>query len=273
VSSEATTGRIEVAGGHLVYERAGEGAPIVWIHAAIADQRMWDREFELYAKGWTVVRYDVRGLGRSPPASAPYSDVEDLQALLQHLRISPATVVGCSNGGRIAIDFALEHPEMVSALLLVAPGLSGWTPSMDPEGQSVYDQGAARSAKIAAAWSAGHINEALTLLRVYWASAQEGANADLVDRMMRENAVEIFTDASAQHNVGIEPPAAERLGSIRVPALVLFGDRDEPTLEYIARRVALGIPHARLVSVPRADHLVNLSRPDALDAALRELLR
>jgi pimeloyl-ACP methyl ester carboxylesterase len=119
---------------------------------------------------------------------------------MRHLRLEPATLVGCSIGGRIVIDFALEHPESVRALLLVAPGLSGWTPSLDPEGQAVYDRDMARSAEISATWSAGRHEEAMERLRAYWCSAQVGANLELVRQMMRENAQEIFTDASARHN-------------------------------------------------------------------------
>jgi pimeloyl-ACP methyl ester carboxylesterase len=234
---------------------------------------MWNREFELYSKTGTVVRYDVRGLGRSPPATEPYSDVDDLGSLLEHLRISSATIVGCSNGGRTALDFAVENPSVVRGLLLVSPGLSGFTAELEPEGASVYEEDGARSEKIPALWNSGRQDEALDELRNYWASAQEGTNLDLVRTMMRENASEIFTDASASHNRRLDPPAAGRLQSIRVPTSVLYGDRDEPTCAFISRYVARKIPNARFVPVPGADHLVNLSQPAAFDAALRTLLQ
>jgi 3-oxoadipate enol-lactonase len=272
MASEVTTGFVPVPGGQLFYERTGEGAPIVFIHAAIADRRMWNREFEKYSTGATTIRFDVRGLGRSPPATAPYSDVSDLRALLDHLRVDRATLVGCSNGGRLAIDFTVENPARVKSLLLVAAGLSGWTPEMDPEGQPVYEQDMARSAKIPADWAAGREKEALAGLEAYWTSATTGANLGLVRTMMRENAHEIFTDSSARHNQPIEPPAAARLKSINVPTTILWGDRDEPTMAYICRRAAHGIPHARFVEVSGADHLINLSRPEAFDAALQPLL-
>jgi pimeloyl-ACP methyl ester carboxylesterase len=245
----------------------------VFIHAAIADRRMWNREFVAYAKDRTVVRYDVRGFGRSPPALTGYSDVDDLRALLAHIGVRAATLVGCSNGGRIALDFAVEHPDKVTGLLLVSPGVSGFTAEHAPEGKPVFEQDGARSAKIPGAWKAGRKQEALEALREYWTAAQEGANLELVRTMMRENAEEIFTDSSASHNRTPDPPAVGRLGSISAPTLVLLGDRDEPSMTFIVRTVVRGISHAKLVPVPGADHLVNLSRPADFDKALRQLLK
>lgn len=268
-----TRNRLTVPGGQLAYEIAGKGTPIVFIHAAIADRRMWNREFDAYSRDHTVVRYDRRGFGESPPATAPYSEIEDLRAVLDHLRLGASILVGCSNGGGLALDLAVEHPSAVKELLLVATGVSGFDGSTDPQGQPDYDADGVRLKEVFKAWTAGRKEVALQGLREYWCSMQTGPELELVRRMMRENADEIFTDASAQHNRGLEAPALPRLKSIRVPTTVLYGDHDEPTGGWIARRVAREIPGAEFVPVSGADHLVNLSRPDAFDAALKRLLR
>ncbi|MCI4347834.1 MAG: alpha/beta hydrolase, partial [Thermoplasmata archaeon] len=142
-----------------------------------------------------------------------------------------------------------------------------------PEGKPVFEQDGARSAHIPGAWKAGRKEEAIEALRGYWTPAQEGANLDLVRTMMKENAEEIFTDSSASHNRAPDPATVGRLGSISVPTLVLLGDRDEPSMTYIVRTIVQGIPHAKLIPVPGADHLVNLSRPADFDKALRQLLK
>lgn len=265
-------GPLEVPGGKIAYDAAGSGDPIVFIHAAIADRRMWEREFEVFAKGHRLIRYDTRGLGQSPPARESYSDIEDLRALHEALRLGSATLVGCSNGGRLALDFALAHPSAVRALLLVAPGLSGFDGSSDPEGQPDFEADGKRSNEIFEAWAAGRKDEALERLCMYWCSRQTGENLDLVRRMLRENANEIFTDESAKHSRPLEPPAIERLRSVRVPTRILYGDHDEPTVGWIAHRIATEVPGAVFVSATDADHLVNLSRPDLFDDALRSLL-
>jgi 3-oxoadipate enol-lactonase len=273
MASQERSGFLPVPEGKLYYESAGEGPAVVFIHAGIADRRMWNREFVAYRRDRTVVRYDVRGFGRSDPATAEYSDVDDLRALLAHLGIRNATLVGCSNGGRLALDFVVENPDKVTGLLLVSPGLSGFTAEHAPDGKPVFEQDGQRSAKIPEAWKEGRKDQALEGLREYWTAAQEGANLDLVRTMMRENAGEIFTDSSASHNRSPEPPAVSRLGSISVPTVVLLGDRDEPSMTYIVRTIVRGIPHAKLIPVPGADHLVNLSRPAEFDRALRQLLK
>ncbi|HTP54929.1 MAG TPA: alpha/beta hydrolase [Thermoplasmata archaeon] len=272
MASHEGPGFLPVSDGKLYYEASGKGTALVFIHAAIADHRMWNREFASYGRDHTVVRYDVRGLGKSPPATVEYSDVDDLQALLAHLGVPRAVLIGCSNGGRIALDFAVEHPDKVSGLLLVSPGVSGFTTEHAPDGIPVFEQDNVRSSKIPEAWKAGRHEEALTALQQYWTSAQVGTNLELVRTMMRENAGEIFSDASASHNRAITPPAAQRLGSISVPTKVLLGDRDEPSMTFIVRTVVQGIPGASLVPVPGADHLVNLSRPADFDRALGKLL-
>src|SRR5579859_4028964 len=181
------SGFLEVPGGQLFYERAGQGPPVVCVHASIVDRRMWDREADVYSKTHQVVRYDLRGLGRSSAASGPFSYSADLHAVLQQLRTGPVTLVGCSVGGRIAIDFALEHPEAVRALLLVAPGLSGWTPAMDPESQAVFDQDSVRSAELPATWFAGRHEEAVEGLLEYWCSATKGTTREFARKMIRDS--------------------------------------------------------------------------------------
>ncbi len=262
---------LEVPGGRLAYERAGTGAPLVFLHAAIADRRQWDREFRSLAGGATAVRYDRRGFGQSAPATASYSDLDDLHALFRHLKLGPATIVGNSMGGSLALDYALEHPRDVRGLMLISPGLSGWDPKMDPEGQPTYESDMKRSGGISTAWKAGRKDEALDQLFAYWAPAVPAADAGLVRQMMHENLVEALDERSAHFAQPAATPAAGRLGSVHVPTTVLIGDRDEPTMSYIVRRVARGIPGARFVQVPGADHLLNLSRPAAFDEELRAL--
>src|SRR5712692_8710831 len=119
-------GFVETSQGRLYHEVAGDGPALVLIHGGLWDARMWDDQFDAFAEGHTVIRYDLRGFGRSDPPTGPYSNTRDLTELLRALDIDRATVLGLSMGGRVAIDFAIEHPEMVSGLLPVAAGLGGF---------------------------------------------------------------------------------------------------------------------------------------------------
>ena len=124
-TSAVDTGRVNVPGGSLFFEAAGAGSPVILLHGGNLDRRMWDAEFAGLQSRHRVIRYDARGYGRSGPADTAFRAHDDLLALMDALGLSRATLVGLSLGGRIAIDFALAHPERVDRLVLAAPGISG----------------------------------------------------------------------------------------------------------------------------------------------------
>ena len=265
-------GRLEVPDGRIDYEVAGDGPGLVLLHAAIADLRMWDREIDRLAPDHRVVRFNFRGYGGSLPASAPFSRVRDLEAVVVHLGLDRPVIVGPSVGGRIAIDFALERPDAVGGLLLVAPGLSGFEAELEPAGAAAYAADERRSREVAAAWKAGDRATAIELLRTLWCPALTGAALDRFRQMVEENLDEVFDDRSERWDTLPDPPAARRLGGIDAPTTVLIGDRDNPVMGYFAEYIARQIPGAVRVKVPGGDHLLNLSRPDAFDAGLASLL-
>src|SRR2546422_3862469 len=87
---------------------------------------MWGERLPVLPSLFGVIVYVAGGFGCSGPADTAFQAQTDLYALLQHLAVQHASLVGLSLGGRIAIDFALDHPEMVDRLVLAGPGLSGW---------------------------------------------------------------------------------------------------------------------------------------------------
>jgi 3-oxoadipate enol-lactonase len=271
MSGPGGTKTLEVPGGKISYEESGRGPPIVLLHEGIADRRMWNREFPLLARDHRVVRYDLRGYGGSPPATSEYSPVRDLVALLTRLGMTRPLIVGPSVGGKIALDLALAHPESVGALLLVAPGYSGMDYDQVPGGRSTFERDETLSKAAADAWTAGKLEEATEHLRQLWASALTGSALDLFRTMVRDNAPEVFEERSGRYEVREGEPAAGRLNEIRVPTRILVGDRDNPAMPHCANFLARGIAGATVQIVPGADHLLNLSRPDAFDAALRGL--
>lgn len=127
------TGYAPVNNGRLWYEAAGTGHPLVLLHGGLVDSRLWDPQFPVFAQHYRTIRYDLRGHGRSSDAGPePYSHIDDLHTLLGVLEIPRAHILGLSMSGAIVVDFALAHPEMVTALLPVAAGLSGYEPRVEP---------------------------------------------------------------------------------------------------------------------------------------------
>jgi len=263
---------LEVAGGKLAYETEGQGSPIVLLHEGIADRRMWNREFPLLARDHRVTRYDLRGYGGSPPATSDFFPVDDLASLIDHLRLERPLIVGPSVGGKIALDLALEHPEKVGGLLLIAPGYSGMDYDHVPGGKATFERDETLSAAAVEAWGAGNLEGAAERLRELWASALSGSSLELFRTMVRDNASEVFEERSGKHERRVGGPAAHRLKEIHVPTTILVGDRDNPVMPHCANFLARGIPGANVELVPGADHLLNLSRPDAFDAAIPRIL-
>ncbi|MGI0131631.1 MAG: alpha/beta fold hydrolase [Thermoplasmata archaeon] len=258
-------------GGRLFFETRGEGHAVVLLHAGIADRRMWAAQFAGYAGRYQVVRYDVRGFGRSDAPKAPYSDAEDLSALLRALDLDRVSLVGSSNGGRIALDFALTHPTMVEALVAAAPGLVGYEISDDPEERAAFDeleqeQVAAREVARTVGLEAG-----IDRLIALWARAVPEAARPAVFEMMRDNARRVFDD-DRDFAIGLDPPTVKQLPQLRVPTLVVEGELDHPAMHYLADAVANGVPGSQRTTIEGADHLINLSRPEAFDRAVLDFL-
>jgi 3-oxoadipate enol-lactonase len=116
----------KVDDGRLWYERDGEGFPVVLVHPGLWDLRIWDGQFAAFTRQHDTIRYDLRGHGRSDEPVRPYSDLRDLRAFLDALEIGRCALVGCGTGAQLAIDFALEYPELADAIVPVAPALSGY---------------------------------------------------------------------------------------------------------------------------------------------------
>lgn len=257
---------VEVEGGELYVEEDGEGPAVVFLHPGLWDCRTWDDQFASFAERYRVLRYDARGYGKSSrlePAVA-YSHVRDLVAVLDGAGIERAAFVGCSMGGGIEIDFALELPERILALVLVAPGVGGFEGTADEEAgwESWY---AARQPPIDAAIEAGELERAQDLrLSSMWAPLGTG---DEAGRRIREiafdNLHELTMDESGEE--ASDPPAAGRLGEIRAPTLILPADHDPPWHLRICEVLAESIPNSRLVQIADTDHVVNLRRPEVFN--------
>ena len=133
----------------VYYESLGSGEPLVLLHAAVADSRQWDDHVAAFAERYRVIRYDMQGFGRTPPAAQPVRRADELYALLRALEVPRAHLVGVSNGGATAIDFTVLYPAMVGALIAVAPGLSGFEPADRSVVEAMLEQDEREAAAVA----------------------------------------------------------------------------------------------------------------------------
>jgi 3-oxoadipate enol-lactonase len=240
----------------LFYEVTGDGPPVVLLHAGFVDSRMWDGQVPALAEHYTVVRYDQRGFGRSPRRDGEYSNVDDLRALLDELSFERAVLVAISRGGKIAIDFALEHPERVAALVLVASALRGFS----------FDVG---DEELERRWNAAEAEGDLTAmaeidLEVWAPLGDEGG----LRQMAVENA---HTNVEADEETEPERPAVARLAEIHVPTLVITGDDDVPAMDDIGDKLELEIG-AQRVRMADCDHFPPIREPEAFNRIVLEFL-
>jgi 3-oxoadipate enol-lactonase len=250
-------GHFRIGSGSLYYQVTGSGAPVVLLHGFGLDGRMWDEQVVRLSDGHTVVRCDLRGFGRSTAGHDSYTHAEDLRALVDHLGFDRVALVGLSLGGGAALNFSIQYPTQVWALVVVDPSLGGfqWSPEFT----------AAQRALRTAATTVG-----VKAARTQWLELPmfrpAMSNPKVADRL-----VSIVDDYSGWHwlepDLGrsLNPPAIDRLQDISAPTLVVVGQLDTADFHDIASTIADRVPRARKVVVPGAGHMVNLEAPARFD--------
>lgn len=266
----AETGFVEVEGGQVYYEVAGAGQPLVLVHAGVADCRMWDEQFSAFAQSYRVIRYDARGFGKTTSEDVSFSNRQDIVDLLRHLGIERTAILGLSRGGQIAIDFTLEHPEMVTALIAVAAGVSGYEgPATEAEKPLFAEYERLEAAKD---------YDTLTEFEVrVWA---DGPNqpAGRAAAPVRERLREMIANNYRLHHEQtqprvLEPPAVNRLGEIKAPTLVIWGDIDFSDVGAAMTLLADSVSGAQRVVFPGVAHMVNMEQPERFNAVVLDFLR
>jgi pimeloyl-ACP methyl ester carboxylesterase len=250
------SGLAEVAGGKLAWEAAGEGPGVAFLHPGLWDSRVWDEQFGVFSRTYRVLRYDLRGYGRSsrPVPGKPYSHVDDLAAVMDAAGLDRAALIGNSMGGRIAIDFTLTHPERVSALVLAATNVGGFEET-EEEARAYADL----DREIEQAVEAEDAERAMELELSVWATAlgTEDPAGARIRRIAFENLHVITMDESGAARLD---GAFQRLPEIDAPTLVLPADHDPPVFRRLSEEVAARLPNARLVEIPETDHVIPVRR-------------
>jgi pimeloyl-ACP methyl ester carboxylesterase len=240
------------------------------IHAGVADSRQWNHEFARFAEGYRVVRYDMRGYGRSEPVDAEFSHLGDLIGLLDTLQVhEPIIAMGCSMGGGLVLDYALANPGKVRGMILVGAGPSGLRLDVPQH---------PKAGEAEEAYTAGELDKVAELETQIWFDGM-GRTAEQVDPEMRRLAYEmnrLGLSHDAKHLGKRLPdtdlPAAERLAELKLPVLVIVGEHDTPYILAAADHMAERLPLVRKVVVGDAAHLANLDHPDVFEKVVRTFL-
>jgi pimeloyl-ACP methyl ester carboxylesterase len=262
-------GSVLVEDGELRYERAGIGDPLVFLHAGVADRRMWHSQLATLSQQFAAVAYDMRGFGESPPTAGDHSPQHDLARLLSELAIDRPHLIGCSKGGETALDFALAHPGQVESLTLVGSSVSGWeSDAAPPPGYG----------EMVAAFEAGDMDAAADAGVKMWIAGPNRpveAIADEVRTLGRSMAAIILRNQAAGIGRELPParPALAELEMVATPTLVVSGRLDDPDILAIAEMLASRIPGARAIVIEDAGHLSPLEKPEEFNGILVDFVR
>lgn len=264
-SSQTQSGFAEINGTRLYYETAGKAdKTIVFVHGGLVDSRLWDNQFGEFAKKYRVVRYDLRGHGKTPMPTAAHSPIEDLYQLLKFLKIEKAAIVGLSLGGVVAADFALEHPEMVERLVLVGAGLRGFESKPSEKAIQIFREAAKTTPqKAAELWMQHELFAAL--------KNKPKARARML-QLVADNH-QGWTGISDDKYSFPNPATIQRLDKIAAPTLVIVGNLDHPDLIAVAKILDDQIPASKIVTMNDASHHPNLEKPDEFNRILKDFLK
>jgi 3-oxoadipate enol-lactonase len=243
---------VDVENGKIYYEECGSGPnTVLLIHDGIAHSVVWDEVWPTFCAKFHTIRYDRRGYGRSPASTTWYYETDDVAALLRHLKVTRAAIVGSSHGGELSIDFTLAHPDIVQQLVLVGAVVGGFSYSdhffnrglqnSKPLQKNDVKSAAANWAKDKYVLAPGHEEAQKKLLEILTASPQNLTHEDYARP----------TQA-----------ALPRLGEIRVPTLILTGDADIPDVHAHAGAIEAGIRGSRRVVLSDAGHLMYMEKPE-----------
>lgn len=259
---------VEVGQARLAGLQAGEGLPVVFLHAGVCDKRMWESQMEAVAEeGWQAIAYDRRGYGETVSADEAFSHVDDLEALLKALDIHAAVFVGCSMGGGLALDFALRHPGRVIGLVLIGTSVSGapWS-ATDAESQI--------EAAEEDAFERGDLDMLNRVQAHEWLDGPRAQSGRVVGAaralFMDMNAIALAKPALTLEE---RPPSAwQRVAEVGAPTLLLVGDEDFTALIDRHEHLSEEMPNAFAAVLEGVAHIPSIERPELVNSMLLEFL-
>ncbi len=261
---DAVTGFLNIDNARIYYEDLGKGDCVIFNHGFAMDRRVWDLQFGVFAKQFRVVRYDLRGFGKSDLPTESYSTVDDLHVLMDRLDIEKACIIGSSLSGSLAIEFALTWPGRVTGLVLAGSNLRGYPHSDAYVKEYLSYREIARRDGVVAAQTVMLNNLLLQSI------ARKPELFTSIEAMIRDYSG--FHLLSRDPHRVFYPRAIERLGEIACPVQIIIGQNDIPDLQGVADQLIREIKHARNTMIPDVGHIVNMEAPEYFNSIVLDFL-
>ncbi|MCY3836685.1 MAG: alpha/beta fold hydrolase [Anaerolineaceae bacterium] len=268
--NEHNAGELALNGASIHYETAGQGEPLLFIHADLADRRMWENQFEAFRDSHQVIRYDLRGSGQSSPQEGDFAHREDLIALLDHLQLEQVHGIGNGEGARVLLELAALQAQRLSSLTLIAPVIEGYpwrerhllpyeTEIENFLAIAEYEQA---SELVAKRWLGSDFRKRNTAPPIIHKQLQEMIVISLRNRNRYE-----------AEEKNLLPSLNDRLDEIAVNSLLVIGDLDLQLYHEMTDRLQQKLRRSRRVSMTNTAHLPSLERPEEFNWRLKHFLR
>jgi pimeloyl-ACP methyl ester carboxylesterase len=261
---------VPVGRASLATEVAGSGYPVLFLHAAICDRRMWRAQLEAIGETHQAIAYDRRGFGETRCEAEDYSAVEELMTVLDAVAYDkPAILVGCSQGGRIAIDAALTHPSRIRALVLISATVFGAPDSVYPP---ELDAAMTRLKETEQKRDLEQVNAMKARLFLDGVLATEGrVQGQARELFLDMNGIALRALPSGTNRDSV--PAFQRLPEIAAPTLVIQGDLDFPHIQERSRYIGATIPNATHRELHDAAHVPSVEQPEHITNLISEFIK
>lgn len=265
MGTQEVKGIFKAAGADVYFETKGSGDNMLFLHAGIADSRMWDYEFDVMAEHFRVIRLDLPGYGRSGFTGGRFSYSMIIKGLLDHLKADQVHILAASFGGKIALDFALEHPDSCLSMALLSPAVGGWEDSIFLQEYEKEEERLLNDGKIEEAvlwnynvWIVGERNENSVdpkikelVMDMQWSSLRKQEPSSPVIELENEDNI-------------------HKLKNLTCPLLVITGRHDVQDFHQMADLIMKEVPSAQRKTLPDASHLANLECPELFSGIISD---
>lgn len=248
------------------YAAEGQGTPLIFLHDGLLHSVGWRGQIEHFKTHFFVVTYDRRGYGKNDLDGNPYSDEEDLLALMTYLNIKQATLVGCSNGARLALNFVIHFPERVSRMILVAPALPGYMMSASHQKRVSFAMEPLKRSK--------DVKKSIQRWKedLYYVHPKAKKAKAFLEKSLLDNPHNL-TNMGRFKNRRDEEVPLEALGYVGQKTLILVGEDDsEDSIE--RAEICKGLlVNSELLKLPKMAHLPHLEKADVFNRHAEAFLK
>lgn len=257
--------------GHKIhYKTEGEGKPLLFVHGGYLNLDMWDRQADFFTqKGFQVIRFSDLGHGLTEQADSSSLGYEIIDAVATKCTDQKLTLIGLSWGGMLCVDYALQYPDKVEKLVLVAPGLHGWEYFQDSVAAQNY---AARQEAI----KQNDTIRAAQLFQKNWVIGPRRDASNLKMKLLKQTQnmiLHTFRNHWQEDWSRLSPtPAIDRLDEIKTPTLIFTGDQDAEDILMIGKKYDTDIPNSRLTHLGEIAHCINMETPNRFNKLLYQFV-